>query len=120
MALATSAMAAQYDEALGLKAMYYAGAAYCSLSDLKAWSCGEPCQPGVSDFIPISNGLLNTFGYVAYNEAENRIVASFRGTVMGTILNWISDLDFKSVQYHELEGSLVHEGFYLTYNQISS
>lgn len=108
-----------YDEAIGLKAMYYAGAAYCNLDVLKSWTCGEPCQDGVTDFYPVENPLLNTFGYTAYNAKDNEIIVSFRGTQMGTILNWISDLDYHRVQYKDLNGSLVHNGFYTTYNMVS-
>lgn len=122
--LATAAFASPipYDPATGLKAMYYAGAAYCDLPDLQAWDCGEPCQSnsGVTKFTPIENPSLNTFGYVAFNERENEIVVVFRGTQMENILNWVSDLDIRMTQYKTLNGSLVHVGFYQTYQVVSA
>jgi Lipase (class 3) len=95
--LVSVAFSAQYDEAIGLKAMYYAGATYCSLPDLMDWQCGAPCYKGVTEFTPIQNEALNTFGFVAYNEDDNEIVVAFRGTQIGTVLNWISDLDYHRV-----------------------
>jgi hypothetical protein len=106
-----------YDPTTGLKAMYYAGAAYCLVDDLNIWSCGEPCDSnsGVNTFIPIENPYLNTFGYAIYNHLEDEIVVVFRGTQIHTILNWISDFDIHMEQYKALNGSLVHAGFYETY-----
>ena len=60
-----------YDEELGFKAMYYTAATYCNKSDLIDWNCGEPCNSPVSNFTPIENSLLNTFGYVAFNDVDN-------------------------------------------------
>ena len=109
-----------YDEKTGLKAMYYAGATYCQLSDLQLWDCGEPCQAGVTSFTPIENSLLNTFGYTAYNSHDNEIVVAFRGTQIGTILNWISDLDYTLSPFAGEDGALVHNGFYQTYQFVSA
>lgn len=112
-----------YDPAVGLKSMYYAGAAYCLLDDLQTnWNCGEPCAQtnGVKEFTPIINTNLNTFGYVAYNEQDNEIVVVFRGTQMTNVMNWVSDLDIHTVQYKTLNGSLVHKGFYSTYQFVSA
>lgn len=40
---------ANYDPNLGLRAMYYSGAAYCDKGTLESWTCGEPCTQN-SDF----------------------------------------------------------------------
>lgn len=57
-----------YDEALGLQAMYYSGAAYCDTTSVKNWACGEACsaQP-TSEITNIEAYWAGTFAFTGYN-----------------------------------------------------
>ena len=92
--LMASAVSAAYSPSIGLKAMYYSSASYCSAASIKAWTCGEPCtsEAGVTSVTAISNVLHGTSGYVSYNQNSNEIVVAFRGSA--NIQNWVTNIDF--------------------------
>ena len=63
--------------------------------------------------------MANTFGYTAYNQIDNEIVLAFRGTNGADFYNWMINLVYYSIQYGQIEGSLVHSGFYLAYKSVA-
>lgn len=105
-----------YDLATGMKAFYYAAAAYCNQDLLSKWNCGEACssENGVIDFTRITDDSRGTFGYVAYNQERNEALVAFRGSV--NIENWITNLNFLQTPYPgSTTGASVHEGFFQAY-----
>jgi Lipase (class 3) len=112
---------ALYEETLAMKALYYSGAAYCNKATIYNWTCGEPCSslPGTGNIFKLENELLDTFGYVTYNEKDNQIVVAFRGTNGADFLNWMTNLVYYRVQYEDVPNTQVHSGFYTAYSAIS-
>jgi hypothetical protein len=90
---------ANYDPAIGLRTMYYSAASYCAKQTLDPWNCGEPCSvnSGLTSITFVENELLDTFGFVAFNGAENEIVVSFRGTNGADFMNWITNMVYYRV-----------------------
>ncbi|CAB4474319.1 uncharacterized protein OCT59_006849 [Rhizophagus irregularis] len=96
----------------------YAAAAYVKVP-LQNWDCGEVClaTKGTQLVKDFNNPRLNTRGYIAKDPEKKLIVVAFRGTVPGSIKNYISDF----IIYHDAwEGSpgLVHHGFLNAWEQI--
>ena len=114
---------AAYNQDVGLSAMHYAASAYCSKETLVNWQCGEACnfQKDIeaNKMIIMENEVLDTFGFVAYNSEQNKIIVSFRGTNGADITNWITNIVYYRVQYFEVAGSQVHSGFFTAYRAIS-
>jgi len=112
-----------YQEATGVRYMYYSYAAYCDASDITNWSCqwcsgDDYALTGIST---VDDSATNTFGFVGYNAAHNEIVVSFRGTEPTSLTNWISDLSFAKtdLEFSGVSGAHVHQGFYDAYNAVS-
>jgi len=88
------------------------------------WSCNacEKYQPQITDVNVISSPII-TFkdanGYVAWDPKQSAIIIAFSGTDPLSILNWIDDLNTIKVDY-PCSGCKVHQGFYNTYQAISS
>lgn len=53
----------------------------------------------------LENSVLDTFGFVAFNSQQNKIIVSFRGTNGADIANWVTNMVYYRVQYHEIAGS---------------
>ena len=105
-----------YDPAIGLKSVYYSGASYCSPRSVKSWTCGKACSNTyLTSVTPIINEDTGTYGFVGYNDNDNQIVVSFRGTVPTNIKNWITDIDIWKTNYPNVPNAQVHEGFYYAY-----
>jgi len=98
---------------------YLAAAAYCD-HNLDTWSCGNACDltPGITDVAVIEEDGRQLLAIVAFSEAENGIIVSFRGSEVN-IQNWVSNLDtFKTNPFPEYPDAGVHEGFYKAWQSI--
>mmetsp|Transcript_14647 Transcript_14647/g.23869 ORF Transcript_14647/g.23869 Transcript_14647/m.23869 type:complete len:348 (+) Transcript_14647:483-1526(+) len=103
-----------YDEAEAKKYVHLAGASYCPVDQIQAWTCKQ-CKPGFSPKVVMNNDAKILRGYIGIDEVENAVVIAFRGTVT-TIKDWITDLDiFKISPYTDLPQVQVHRGFYLSF-----
>ncbi|CAB4374987.1 unnamed protein product [Rhizophagus irregularis] len=71
----------------------YAAATY-SNRPLQNWDCGEVClaTKGTQLVKEITNPRLNTRGYIAKDPEKQAIIVAFRGTVPGSIRNYITDI----------------------------
>lgn len=120
LGLALACSAADYDPQLSSTIMAYTSAAFCERSILASWQCGAACQsnPEVGAVTVVSDAIAGTYGYVAYNNKTDTIIAAFRGTVNNA--NFNEDVDFYKIQYPLApEGALAHEGFYHAYQTLS-
>jgi hypothetical protein len=116
LAIFCSSATAYYDENIAYKGVMFSAAAYCSYKDLDKWDCGEPCTS--------TNGIIkgsvvhsiqnddDLFGFVAYNQKEQEIVVSFRGTNGLDFKNWYMNMKTDKVPYDDVTGALVHVGWY--------
>lgn len=94
--------------------VHLAGAAYCSASQVKGWSCGEHCSlvSGLQMITYIEKKLEVLAGFVAYDSTQDAIIVSFRGTVSTSIIDWINNLEFtKSNPFSQYPNAGVHHGF---------
>jgi predicted lipase len=102
--------------AAGLKALWFAYAAFCPESRLSNWSC-EWCTPNASTgAIVVQSALTGTYGYATV--ANDTIVVSFRGS--NNVQNWIVDINAE--QFVPWPQSMpdvhVHRGFYDGYDAL--
>ncbi|RGB28340.1 Alpha/Beta hydrolase protein [Rhizophagus diaphanus] len=97
----------------------YAAAAYVKVP-LQNWDCGEVClaTQGTQLVKDFSNPQLNTRGYLAKVPEKQLIVVAFRGTVPGSIKNYITDFIITHDSWELAPGTLVHRGFLYAWEQI--
>ncbi|KNC53134.1 uncharacterized protein AMSG_09209 [Thecamonas trahens ATCC 50062] len=103
-----------WSKASGLHALMYAYTAYCTEAQVTAWSCRYCGHHGTESFIPmyiIANATHNSFGFVGYERETGTAIVSFRGTVMTSLKNWISDLVSAEMVPLPGTGVYVGEGF---------
>jgi hypothetical protein len=99
---------------------------YChENAGLANWTCYW-CVKGPSNVVVskiIYQESSDTYGWIGYQGKQNqpeRIIVSFRGTVLTSIQNWITDLTFAKLSpYPNLPNVQVHKGFYDAYINIS-
>ncbi|CAB5165505.1 unnamed protein product [Rhizophagus irregularis] len=97
----------------------YAAATY-SNRPLQNWDCGEVClaTKGTQLVKEITNPRLNTRGYIAKDPEKQAIIVAFRGTVPGSIRNYITDIIITRDSWESAPGTLVHRGFLDAWKQI--
>ena len=109
------------------KAKKYAGlayASYCSPKQLINWTLGVVSYnyPNVHDVTIIENTSKVNYiiiipkdlrAYIIYDEDDNTIVVTFRGSQ--NISNWLSNIDFIFTDYTPCDKCKVHKGFYNAY-----
>jgi hypothetical protein len=103
--------------------LHYAGAAYCTGSQVNAWSCGEHCNnvDGLTMITHIEHTSTVLAGFVAYDTTSNAIVVAFRGTVSSSIIDWINNLDYvKVTPWSKYPNAGVHRGFNSAWNDLKS
>ncbi|BDA47587.1 Lipase at C-terminar half [Coccomyxa sp. Obi] len=99
--------------------------AYCHFPNVDAWNCSR-CHGRAANFqverIVYDEGW-DLFGYAGWDPRLQAMVVSFRGTDSHSIYNWAENMrywrtDFK-VPFPGSDGSKVHTGFYVSYNDSS-
>ncbi|KAG5471469.1 hypothetical protein LSCM1_01558 [Leishmania martiniquensis] len=111
-----------YDYSLAWKALHFSKSAYCELSNVKSWNCGEACTISSSNFEVFDiydDYWAGTFGYSGIDHEAKHIVAVFRGT--SNSANWLHNFDFWSTQYPNTNCQSycrVHRGFYNAYSSL--
>mmetsp|Transcript_52554 Transcript_52554/g.132179 ORF Transcript_52554/g.132179 Transcript_52554/m.132179 type:complete len:685 (+) Transcript_52554:88-2142(+) len=130
---AAAAVAAPYSEAAARQAALFAAAAYCDPLAVATWTC-QACVSAQGP--PVARPVLHlsqkdfTFGYVTYTPLAEAVVVAFRGTcglpfseglgqTVQSILNWVTNADFKLVDYPGAPGAQVHEGFFNGYQGVA-
>ena len=99
-------------------------AAYCSPDLIQSWTCKwcEPTLENVTVYGVASNSSLNTQAYVVTvdNPGPKRVVASFKGTQMSSLVNWINNVKFFSTPVPWLpDGAEAHRGFLADWTSLS-
>lgn len=94
-------------------------AAYCSESQVNAWSCGEHCSAvsGISEPKYVFNSGYQIGAFVAWDSQAQTVLVVFRGTdndsVESSVKNWAANLDFfKTSPLAQYPNAEVHEGFW--------
>jgi len=123
LALCLIGCVSAYDETISKRLVYYSAAAFCQLDTLTNWTCGAACNavPDVTSFTYVADPTLVNFGYVAYNNKENEIVVSYRGS--HNMDNWINNMNAVKIDYQRDGapfGAAVHAGFYYVYQTLES
>ncbi|CAB4387469.1 unnamed protein product [Rhizophagus irregularis] len=97
----------------------YAAAAYIK-APLNNWDCGDIClaTKGTQFVTDFKNDVLNTRGYIAMEPEKKLIIVSYRGTVPGSVRNYISDFVIFQDAYNPVPGASVHHGFLNAWEQI--
>jgi hypothetical protein len=109
----------------GYTYVLYAYAAYCPYETLNDWEC-KWCQYNETTrgFQPtgfFNDRATNTYGYAGYNPDLEQIIVSFRGTEVGSLKNWITDLktskltplkSYPNVTVHSVGWSVVTHVFF--------
>jgi len=92
-----------------LRHLYYAYGSYCNVSSLESWNC-KWCvyNPDFEVNTVINKNFLQ--GYVGFDNAQNQIIVSFRGSY--NLPNWVDNFDAVTVKYPNVKGGKVHRGFY--------
>lgn len=113
------------DLGIGYTNLMYAWASYCAASSLESWTCSWCQNTAILQQFQIdstfSDYSTNTFGYIGHNDYEETVNVVFRGTVMSSLENWITDLSFAHTQlYSNVPGAEVHEGFYDAYLAVAT
>jgi len=108
----------QYDASKAKEFWYFAVAAYCSQSNIQSWkvSTVSDLYPNVQDITVFTNSSGDNLGYTAYEETNNLIILSIRGSA--NIENWFENLDAFKTTYDKCLGCYVHQGFYDAYNDL--
>lgn len=83
-----------YNENTAYKGIYYSAAAYCKKSTIDDWTCGAPCYafPNMQEITRFEDFDRNIYGFSAFNQPDNEIVVSFRGTNGLDFKNWNTNL----------------------------
>lgn len=105
---------ASFNLAHGKRMLHFAGAAYCSASEVNGWSCGQHCNAvsGLQMITHIEHKLQVLAGFVAYDSTQDAIIVSFRGTVSTSIIDWINNLEYtKTSPWKQYPDAGVHHGF---------
>ena len=115
--LLSLSVSAVYDPKLSLRAVNYAGAAYCAYEDLDTWTCGDHCSANskMTEVKRVLCDSLNSFAYTAYDKGNDVIVVAFRGTNGKDLANWVTNLDARYEHYERISGTNVHKGFHRAY-----
>ncbi len=115
-----------YSDAAAKQFARYSAAAYCvnrGPAALRAWTC-TACKESakLTEITTISRLDLNIHVYVGYLASSKTIIVSFAGTEMTSIVNWITNLVFKHVDYSYCAsaGCQVHFGFLNAYSSVRS
>ncbi|KAI1092472.1 alpha/beta-hydrolase [Rostrohypoxylon terebratum] len=102
----------------------YAGSSYCNSESAVGDSvtcsddaCDDVEEAGAKIVGTFSGDLTDIEGYVASDDTNKLIVASFRGS--SSIRNWIADLSFVFVPCDLVSGCLAHTGFLAAYKEIA-
>jgi predicted lipase len=90
--------------------------AYCKKEQISAWKC-EDCGRWKFFGRYEANSGKSTQSVVVGDAAKNNIYVSFRGT-MGTVKQWMADLDFKWKSWSDCSGCKVHNGFYSIHQMV--
>jgi len=107
--------------------------AYCPDANIiTSWTC-IPCRkfgPSFTVTSTFSDSSTNSFGYVGYITPSNYLayptptvpttVIAFRGTVVSSLLNWITDLSFIELEPYTgySNNAKVHSGFFNAYTAL--
>ena len=105
-----------YNESLAKLAAEYSSIVYCKENTIKSWSNKHilTTKPLKNLNIVTSNFLGGMQSFVGYDEKENSIIVSFRGT--SNVQNGIQDITALQIApYDEIPQVLVHKGFYQAY-----
>jgi len=102
--------------------LLYSYAAYCPetslINDFGCYWC-KKVQNKINVTATVYSSESNTYGFVGFS--GDTAFVSFRGTVMNSLENWISDLQIaKSTLYPGISNAKVHTGFLKAYNNIKS
>lgn len=92
---------------------WYAGAAYCPLPRIKDWDCSF-CQRtrNTAKFLAyLNNEEYGTWGFIAADDVERKVVVSFRGT--DNQINRMTNLKIYTTEftYAPVPDIMVHQGF---------
>ncbi|CAD8167303.1 unnamed protein product [Paramecium octaurelia] len=95
----------------------YTKIAVCDTQQIKEWNCGYFCDqhPDMDSIKVIESDKHGVLSYVGINQAENRIIVTFRSTQ--NLLNFINDLKFMKQDYPCYDCK-VHSGFMESYLDI--
>lgn len=94
------------------------GVTYYSIDSIDKWSCPDCAKLKVDHAKAFYYSSTNTQGFTGYIPSTNQIIVAFRGST--DIKNWITNLNTVSTSYPFCNGCQVHQGFYATYNGVSS
>lgn len=120
------------DQVKSLYRLYAAYASYCPQAAIQQWSCKPWCTnltAGSTVYTVAYDPSLDIQGYVAAlggtGDEAAVIIVSFRGTVRGSISNWLQDVKFSPTPLRAEDGWLgvppgvdVHVGFLQSYYRI--
>lgn len=113
-----------FNETLSLAHLDYAYAAYCNVSTVVDWTCAWCGYYGSATFHvqgTIYDAGTDTFGFIGYDAHANSILTVFRGTVLESLQNWISDLKAIVLQPYPLcSGCQVGDGFLRAYTSVQN
>mmetsp|Transcript_10439 Transcript_10439/g.26259 ORF Transcript_10439/g.26259 Transcript_10439/m.26259 type:complete len:328 (-) Transcript_10439:76-1059(-) len=114
----------QWNYGTGYTYTLYSYAAYCPYETLDTWTC-KWCQANETTRSFQTSGFFNdrdtnTYGYAGYNTDLEQIIVAFRGTEMGSLKNWITDLKYaKLTPLKSYPNVSVHDGFYQAWKNLS-
>ena len=118
-----------YNGQIGFKALHLSAAAYCSYESVQSWTCGKACTNYGRDLSYsiklIKDWTKHTFAFAAYDDYEDMIVLSFRGTNDNFFLNWENQENWSTnlnsgQVYHFQSGGYVHEGYSIVYKNLNT
>ncbi len=111
-------MTIDYDPSLAKDILFYSKTSYCPDKSIASWDC-KSCAyyPGMIQQEVFYNKSSHAQGYGGYDQENNRIVFSFRGSV--DLTNWEFDFDFIKTAYNGCSNCHVHEGFWKTWQDLA-
>jgi len=107
------------DESTSLSMLYLAYSSYCGGLINQTFNCYW-CLNIQDSFQWVGNfgdSSKAPFGFVGFSRQNKTVLVSFRGTDDFDGVDW--DNDDTLVPYGNIDGALVHEGFYHIYNNVS-
>mmetsp|Transcript_27648 Transcript_27648/g.95621 ORF Transcript_27648/g.95621 Transcript_27648/m.95621 type:complete len:294 (-) Transcript_27648:397-1278(-) len=115
----TTSATASYDPKAAVTFTQLAAAAYCDPPYLWGWNGTDhtAALPSFKIEAVLDDAVSNTQAYVGYLQADNAVVAAYRGTITSNFANWLEDLETwrTRTDFPSCEGCAVHKGFFKDY-----
>ncbi|KAM3137211.1 hypothetical protein pb186bvf_010757 [Paramecium bursaria] len=113
------ALSYTFNPALAEDIFQYSRMAYCKEDKLYEWNTvAAQRHPNIQELQVFTNATHEAQGYCAYDQDNDRIIISIRGS--DNLKNWIQNLNLFHTKYNKCKGCKVHHGFKNVYENLAN